>query len=170
MDLPIPRINKKFRRAVAGAIADQTLYLDGKQFDELMDRLWVLDNDGLGALGAFLTRSSYKSRSLRTMIQQHVHSNPDWSAEELFEETGAWIAPTSDSPSFSKAWRPPMCVLARAQRRFVAAVNQTLKASGSELRETDSKDGYPCFSGVCPWSPVEPAEEPDFRFAGEAGP
>lgn len=48
-----PAIPKQYRREVARAIGCEGLYGDARRFDELLDRLWILDTDPwAGLLGS----------------------------------------------------------------------------------------------------------------------
>jgi AbiJ N-terminal domain 3 len=148
-DLSLPVINKKIRRELAAALDAEDLYLDARRFDELLDRLWVLDDGSSGVFEALLLRRPYQDRSLRALIQQHVHKNSDFSASVLFEMLGALDCSDKRFALFleglvSAEVRPDES----SQRRFVELVNKAIKESGAELRETDSKDGYPLFTLV----------------------
>jgi len=139
-----PTIPKRFRREVARALDTDDLYQDAKQFDALLDRLWVLDDDPFSAL------LSGVDRSLRTEIDRHVHRNPgDWRVEELFDRLGVFIASDRRFALFleglaSADVRPDE----GAQRRFVQIVNGPLSLCGIEMRETDIEGGYPVFTLV----------------------
>ena len=148
--LPVPHINKKSRREVTRALDHDDLYLDARRFDELMDRLWILDDDGTAMLASFLSRAPYVERSLRSLIDRHVHRNPgDWSVEMLFEEIGALDCPDMRFALFLEGLASPdVRPDEAAQRRFVEVVNDALKTSGAELRETEPRDGYPQFALV----------------------
>ncbi len=164
-----PEMPKRFRREVARAIESDGLYGDARRFDELLDRLWILDPDPwAGLLGSGNT-------GLRARIQQHVHRNPeDWPAETLFEQLGAYDSSDRRFALFleglaSADVRPDDA----AQRRFVACVNVPLKTCGVELRETDTKGGYPVFTVVSLHAARKgrpknlifaSAEKPDLRF------
>jgi hypothetical protein len=77
-DAPGPMIPKRFRREIAQALAPEDLYLHPGRFDELLARLWIIDDH---SLAAFLSGGG-----LRSEIQRHVHRNPgDWSVDDLFE-------------------------------------------------------------------------------------
>lgn len=164
-----PTIPKRCQRDVARKLNDEDLYGDARKFDDLLDRLWVLDaNDWF-----YLTSGT--TSGLRADIQQHVHRNPeDWSAEMLFEQLGAYDASDRRFALFleglaSADVRPDEA----AQRHFVARVNETLRDCGAELRETDSEGGYPIFSMVSSHAAVKgrpknlifaSADKPDLRF------
>ncbi|MGH7788571.1 MAG: hypothetical protein ACRERC_17000 [Candidatus Binatia bacterium] len=141
-----PEIPKRVRRELARALAGEALFLDADRFDELLDRLWVLDRDG----DAFAVVFGGRDTSLRAQIEQHVHRNPnDWSVEDLFDKLGAYEASDRRFALFleglaSSDVRPDE----EAQRQFVAAVNALLQRSGVELRETGTDGGYPVFSLV----------------------
>lgn len=143
-DSPGPSIPKRYRREVARRLNDEKLYGDARKFDDLLDRLWVLDADDWFYL------MSGKPSGLRADIQQHVHQNPgDWSSEMLFDQLGAYDASDRRFALFleglaSADVRPDEA----AQRHFVACVNEALRDCGVELRETDSEGGYPVFSMV----------------------
>jgi hypothetical protein len=69
---PGPSIPKKYRREVARALADNgDLFLDARRFDELLHRLWVVENDPLALFGG-------PDNSLRAQIERHVHRNRVW--------------------------------------------------------------------------------------------
>lgn len=139
-----PPIPKRYRKEVARRLNGESLYGDARRFDELLERLWVLDADDWAHwLGGLPT-------SLRANIQQHVHRNPeDWPAETLFEQLGAYDATDKRFAMFleglaSAEVRPDEA----AQRHFVECVNEPLRNCGAELRETGSEGGYPVFCVV----------------------
>ena len=141
---PCPPIPKRNRREVARSLDGEALYLDARRFDELLERLWILDSDDwIGLLRG-------KPTGLRAEIQQHVHRNPeDWPAEILFDRLGAFEASDQRFAKFleglvSAEVRPDEA----AQRHFAECVNEPLRACGVALRETDVQDGYPVFSLV----------------------
>lgn len=143
-DSACPPIPKRYRREVARRLNNEELYGDARRFDELLERLWILDaDDWMYLLGG-------KPTGLRTKIQQHVHRNPeDWPAETLFDQLGAYDASDRRFALFleglaSADVRPDEA----AQRRFVACVNEPLHSCGVELREIGSEGGYPVFSLV----------------------
>ncbi|WP_244128691.1 hypothetical protein [Burkholderia gladioli] len=143
--------------------------MDARRFDDLLERLWILDaDDWLNLLGG-------KPSGLRADIQQHVHRNPeDWPAETLFDQLGAYDASDRRFALFleglaSADVRPDEA----AQRHFVACVNESLRNCGVELRETDSEGGYPVFSMVSLHAAVKgrpknlifaSSDKPDLRF------
>jgi very-short-patch-repair endonuclease len=138
-----PRIPKRFRRETARAIAIEDIYLDGRRFMELLERVWVLDDDPMG----FMTEVD---SSLRGSIDRHIFRNPgDWSTEELFDELGALESSDRRFALFleglaSADVRPDET----AQRCFVDIVNGALRPCGVEMRETDTEGGYPVFTVV----------------------
>lgn len=133
-------IPKRFRREVARALSVEDLYHNAREFDDLLDRLWILDDDPLDWI-------SGKDRSLRASIYQHVHRNPgDWSVEELFDKLGVFNASNRRFALFleglaSSDVRPDET----AQRSFVNIVNGALRGCGIEMREIGIEDGYPAF-------------------------
>jgi very-short-patch-repair endonuclease len=141
---PGPEIPKRFRRDVARAMAAVELYLDAHRFHNLLERLFVLDDDPFGAL------LGHPDRSLRAQIERHVYRNPeDWSTEDLFDKLGAFDVSDRRFASFleglaSSDVRPDEA----SQRQFVDLVNVPLRACGVELRETDTDGGYPVFTVV----------------------
>lgn len=139
-----PPIPKRYRREVARRLNSEELYGDARRFDELLERLWILDaDDWMRLLGG-------KPTGLRAEIQQHVHRNPeDWPAEVLFDQLGAYDASDHRFALFLESLasadvRPDEA----AQRHFVACVNEPLRSCGVELRETSSEGGYPIFTLV----------------------
>lgn len=86
-DSACPPIPKRYRREVARRLSSEDLYGDARKFDDLLERLWILDaDDWMHLLGG-------KPTGLRAEIQQHVHRNlEDWPAETLFDQLGAYDA------------------------------------------------------------------------------
>lgn len=144
-DDPSPCIPKKFRRELAQSIDIEDLFIDVRRFDELLGRLWVLDEPG--SISWLLGSDE---RSLRGRIQRHVYANPgDWSTDELFDRIGAFEASDRRFALFLEGLagadvRPDEM----KQRAFAEQMNLTLRKCGIELRETDSQDGYPVFRCV----------------------
>ena len=138
-----PKILKRFRRELARTLDVDNIYLDAQRFNDLLDRLWVLGDDLLAIFGDV-------GHSLRSEIEQHVYRNPgDWSVEHLFDRLGVFDASDRRFALFleglvSSDVRPDET----AQRRFVKTVNEAIRECGAELRESDTKDGYPVFTLV----------------------
>ncbi len=137
-------IPRKFRREIALALEKEDLFLDAKRFDELLDRLWILDTD---MLGLFFGTSD---RSLRAQIERHVHRSPgDWSAVDLFENLGAFEASNRRFSLFLEGLASSHVLPDEtSQLRFVTLVNKALRDCGLELRETGVDGGYPVFTVV----------------------
>ncbi len=142
-DTATPEIPKRFRRELARQLTLEDLYLNARRFDELLGRLWVLDNDPIGLF--FGT-----DRSLRASVYQHVHRNPgDWSVEVLFDKLGAFEASDRRFVRFLEGLvSSDVLSDEAAQRHFVSIVNGSLRGCGVELRESDMEDGYPVFTLV----------------------
>lgn len=137
--LEIPR---RTRRDIARSLDIDDVTVKPERFMALLDRLWVLGGDDL--FDIFTGSSS----GLRGQIDQHVLRNPDWSAEQLFDELGA-IDSAGDArfARFLEGLASAALVPdEKAQRRIVAAVNAHLRAAGAELRETGEDGGYPVFA------------------------
>lgn len=142
-DTPGPEIPKRFRREIAQALEPDDLYLHPGRFDDLLERLWIIDSDPFAAfvLG---------DRWLRGEIQRHVHRNPGgWSVDDLFDRLGVYEATDRRFTWFleglaSADVRPDVS----AQLRFVQLVNEPLRQCGVELRETGTDGGYPIFEVV----------------------
>lgn len=168
-DNACPPIPKRYRREVARRLNRENLYGDARKFDDLLERLWILDADD------WMQLLSGKPTGLRAEIQQHVHRNPeDWPAETLFDQLGAYDASDRRFALFleglaSADVRPDEA----EQRLFVACVNEPLRSCGAELRETGSEGGYPVFSLVSLHAATRgrpknlifaSSEKPDLRF------
>lgn len=164
-----PPIPKRYRRELARRLNSEELYGDARRFDELLERLWILDADD------WMYLLVGKPAGLRAEIQQHVHRHPeDWSTEMLFDQLGAYEASDRRFALFleglaSADVRPDEA----AQRRFVACVNESLCNCGVELRETGSEGGYPVFTLVSLHATIKgrpknlifaSPEKPDLRF------
>lgn len=138
-----PTISKKARREVARCFDATELYLDAGEFDGLLASLWVIDTDSFATLVG-------GDNSLRAGIDRHIHRNPgDWTPDHLFDSLGAYDCSDKRFRLFleglaSSNVRPDEA----EQRRFVARLNEPLRACGTELRETGVEDGYPVFTVV----------------------
>lgn len=143
-DAGTPEIPKRFRREVAQALdVVEDLFLDAQKFHDLLDKLWVLNDDPFSFFSGV-------DRSLGAQIEQHVYRNPgDWNTEYLFDRLGAFDAPDARVALFleglaSADVRPDE----EAQRRFVDTINGPLRKCGVEMRESGSEGGYPVFTLV----------------------
>lgn len=169
-DSSYPTIPISHRREVARKLVTEELYMDARKFDELLERLWILDTHDWMALF-----NGGKPEGLRADILQHVHRNPeDWSTEFLFDQLGVYEASDRRFALFleglaSADVRPDEA----SQRHFVACVNEPLHYCGVELRETDFENGYPVFSLVSLHSAAKRGpknlifaspDKPDLRF------
>lgn len=136
-----PEITKRVRREVARAVPIEDLFSDGRRFLNLLDALWVLNDDPL------VTFFGDDSNSLGAHIDRHVFRNRgDWSTEELFDALGAYEASDHRFALFLEGLASGDINPDEAhQRRFVSAVNAVLQKEGLELRETGIVDGYPTF-------------------------
>lgn len=161
---PTIEVSKRHRREIARAI-DGDVYLAAQPFSDLLDALFVLDDDPLGAF------FGGRAQSLRAEIHRHVFRNPDdWSAEELFERIGALDASNSRFVRFIEGLagadvRPDEA----AQRAFIAIVNKALHGSGVELRETDTREGYPVFT-MLRLDALAPGRPKNLIFASQTKP
>ena len=109
--------------------------------------------------------------SLRARIERHVFRNPgDWSAEDLFEQLGAFDASDTRFARFLEGLVSADVIPDEpAQRRVVGIVNPHLRSVGAELRETGADGGYPVFSVVS--TQVGPSRRPkNLIFASLAKP
>lgn len=143
-DQSFPSIPKRYRREVARRLNSEELYGDAHRFDELLERLWILDT------GNWMALFDGKPSGLRAEIEQHVHRNPeDWPAEILFDRLGAYDASDRRFALFLEGLvSPDVRPDEAAQRHIVACINGPLRACGVELRETGIEGGYPVFSLV----------------------
>ncbi len=144
-DSKMPSIPKKHRRAIARAILPDQIYGNFEAFVNLLDRLWIL---GGGWLGKYSTgRLQISDNSLRAQIIRHVGQyRGDWETETLFTQIGAFEASDTRFGLFIEGLSSPDVLTdENAQRSFVHIFNRVLVGCGAELREVDSKDGYPVF-------------------------
>jgi len=136
----IPDIPKRFRHELSrklGAASD--LFLRKQAFENLLDRLWILDDP----FDFFADRKS----DLRAEIHECVFQSPGlWPAELLFQKLGAFDAPNPRFIRFVEGLvsgdvRPDV----KAQLEFVTVVNEALRPCGVALAETGIEQGYPKF-------------------------
>jgi hypothetical protein len=132
-------IVKRFRREVATALELADLWLDGRRFQELLDRLWVLDAPSPIC-------GHHGDGRLRDEIEQHVFKNDDLTADMLFDALGAYDCSNHRFVLFLEGLaahdvRPDVT----NQRRFVQKANEPLRPCGVELWEAGEDGGYPVF-------------------------
>jgi hypothetical protein len=138
---PWPEVSKRLRREIARTVHQLGLYRDGKRFDSLLDGLFVIGGDVVAEIFG-----GRPNRGLRYQIQQHVHRNPDWNAEKLFDELGAFaISDRRFALLLEGLASAEVRIDAEDQHAFVEGLNPVLKGSGLELRETRTDGGYPVF-------------------------
>lgn len=132
-----PSVPKRYRRELARALDVEMLFAGGGRFENLLDRLWILDTDPFGGILA-------APRGLRESIRQHVFNNPgDWSAEDLFNALGAFDATDWRFMQFVEGLASADVLTDESsQRRFVATANEVLKGCNVCLRESGSVGGY----------------------------
>lgn len=155
-----PGIPKRTRREIARDLDLDALTRKADRFTALLDSLWVLDDGPL----SFLT---HDLAGLRGQIEQHVFRNPgDWSAEDLFEQLGAFEAGDARFALFLEGLVSADVIPDEpTQRETVGIVNPHLRATGAELRETGTDGGYPVFSVVpARLGAQQAAKEPDLRL------
>jgi very-short-patch-repair endonuclease len=137
-----PEVPKKFRREVSRVLNIEDLYIDCRRFDELLNKLWILDDDPMEEFFGLA------ANSLRASLDRHVYRNPgDWSVEVLFDRLGVFEASDRRFAYFieglaSSEVRPDEA----SQRAFVRVINDSLAPCGAELRETGTDGGYPVFA------------------------
>ena len=140
-----PEIPKRIRREIARDLGRDldVLTREADQFMALLESLWVLNNSPFGFFADDLT-------SLRGQIEQHVLRNPgDWSAEDLFDQLGAFGAGDARFGRFLEGLVSADLIPDEpAQRAIARVINPRLRETGAELRETGSDGGYPVFSVV----------------------
>ena len=141
-----PAIPRKQRHDIARSLDARDLYVDAGQFDQLLDRLFVLD----GALDAMDMLFGQPDRSLRAEIARHVHRNPgDWLPYELLDRLGAFDCSDRRFRLLLEGLVSPKVRPDDESQRFWASdMNRHLRSCGAELRETDSDGGYPIFKVV----------------------
>jgi very-short-patch-repair endonuclease len=134
---------KRARREIARGLDLADLALNFDRFMTLLGRLWVLDDDPFSWLGE-------STNSLRARIERHVFRNPgDWTAEELFEQLGAFEAPDARFVRFLEGLVSADTVPDEpTQRHIVDTINPHLRSVGVELREIGVDGGYPVFGMV----------------------
>jgi hypothetical protein len=138
-----PTIPQRQRREVARQLGLEVHRERYGRFRELLGTLFVLDDHEL--FGAFTAHDT----GLGGRIDLHVGRNDDWTAEELFDDLGAFDASDRRFALLLEGMVSSAAVPDEdAQRRLVAAINPPLAAAGLELREVALADGYPVFELV----------------------
>lgn len=134
-----PEIVKRTRREIARNIDIADLIRAPERFQQVLAGLWIID-EPLGFLFG---------PTLQDEIDRHVIRNDDWSAEELFDRLGAFEASDRRFGWFLENLTSADILMDEPlQRRFVEAVNRSLRGVGLELREIDTVGGYPVFGIV----------------------
>ncbi|MFE4960582.1 hypothetical protein ACFRCW_43285 [Streptomyces sp. NPDC056653] len=134
-----PEIPMRTRREVARAIDSTVLVQHPARFMKMLDRLWIINDDPFSEL-----LSPGQGRSLRSRIERHYICNPDWSTEELFEALGAFEASDARFARFVEAAVAGDVLLDESTQRLLAEmINEHLRTTAIELRETGTDGGYP---------------------------
>jgi very-short-patch-repair endonuclease len=138
---PSPEVPVRFRREVAQALEGERLYLRSNAFMDLPEGLFILEDPF-----DFFTPSP---RNLKWKIKQWIIDNDDWSADDLFDNLGAYTC--SDKRFLllmegltSSEVRPDV----EQQNKFAVMLNGALKPCQVELQETGTAGGYPVFTAV----------------------
>jgi hypothetical protein len=141
----VPELPKRIRREIARGLDRDldVLTRSADRFMALLESLWVIDDSVSGFFAD-------DRRSLRGQIEQHVLRNPgDWSAEDLFEQLGAFGAGDGRFGRFLEGLVSADLLLDEpAQRAIAGIIDPHLREAGAELRETGNDGGYPVFSVV----------------------
>jgi hypothetical protein len=164
--LGAPEVPTRTRREIARDLGPILDVLTGKadRFMGLLESLWHVNDSQLGFFAHDLT-------SLRGRIEQHVLRNPgDWTAEDLFEQLGAFDAGDARFGRFLEGLVSADLVPDEpAQRAITDVINPRLREAGLELRETGSDGGYPVFS-VVPVSAARHRQPKNLVFASQVKP
>lgn len=109
--------------------------------------------------------------SLRGQIEQHVLRNPgDWTAEDLFEQLGAFDTGGARFGRFlERLVSADLIPDEPTQRAITNLINPRLREAGAELRETGSDGGYPVFS-VVPVGAARHRQPKNLVFASQVKP
>src|SRR5450755_795569 len=165
-DRGAPEIPKRIRHEIARDL-DRVLDVLTRKADRfmaLLESLWDVNDSQLGLFAHDLT-------SLRGQIEQHVLRNPgDWTAEDLFEQLGAFDAGNRRFGRFLEGLVSADLVSDEpAQRAIADVINPRLREAGAELRETGSDGGYPVFT-VVPVSAARHRQPKNLVFASQVKP
>lgn len=146
-----PEIPKKARRELARALNLSELAQHHERFLRLLDRYWMTEGEGIpfDELEDLLL-NGMRLATLKASIKRHVFRNPgDWSAEDLFENLGAFEAGDAGFARFLECLVSGDVLLdEHLQETTVSTINGHLRAAGIELRQTGSDGGYPVFTVV----------------------
>lgn len=137
---PALDIPKRLRREIARDL-DLEPYLPGyPHFKAMLHQLWDLSTDDFGSFFG-------NNTSLSGQIDQHVRRNPgDWTAEDLFENLGAFDALNKRFSRFLEGLVSGDVLLDEPTQRIITeSINQHLNGAGLRLTETGERDGYPVF-------------------------
>lgn len=142
-----PEIPKKARRELARALHLTELVQHHDRFMRLLDRFWITEDSG-PSLDDLL--NGRRPVTLRDHIERHVFRNPgDWSAEDLFDNLGAFEAGDARFARFLEGLVSADVLLdEHLQKTTVQTINGHLRAAGIELRQTGNDGGYPLFTMV----------------------
>lgn len=142
-----PEIPKKARRELARALDLTELVQHHDRFMRLLDRFWITEEPG-PSLDDLL--NGRRPVTLRDRIERHVFRNQgDWSAEDLFDNLGAFEAGDARFARFLEGLVSADVLLdEHLQKTTVQTINGHLRAAGIELRQTGNDGGYPLFTMV----------------------
>ncbi|MGW1643175.1 AbiJ-related protein [Streptomyces lavendulae] len=142
-----PEIPARIRRELARSLDLAAMTPSESRFMAMLSQYWVLGSELGPVLDAFF---GSQGPSIKGDIEQHVFRNPgDWTAEDLFENLGAFEAGDARFARFLEAIVSADVLLDEsAQRLLVDTINEHVRGAAIELRETRTEGGYPGFSLV----------------------
>ncbi len=162
-----PPIPKRFRHDIARKLDIDDLFIDARNFNALLDRLFILTPDEFEMFAIF----DATDRSLKGQITQHVHNNRgDWTVEELFERLGAFETTDRRFASFLEGLvSADILPDITKQGSFAATVNEVLTGCNLELRVTGESNGYPLYT-LMPKDSAPQSRPKNLIFASEVKP
>ncbi|MEE4919017.1 hypothetical protein V2K23_06345 [Pseudomonas alliivorans] len=119
-----PLIPGRYRRELAEKLNTIDLYIDRAALEQVLSEFWRIDTISFVDL-------LRPTPTLRQEIVRHHIENPDWDAVTLFDKLGAFQSSHARFCRFVEALASSRVLPSEpAQRKFIAIVDDTLKACG----------------------------------------
>lgn len=131
-----PVIPGRYRRELAEKLNNIDLFMTRTAFEQVLSEFWRLDIISV-------VDFTWSTPTLRKEVVRHYIENPDWDVATLFDKLGAFQSSHARFGRFVEALASSQVLPSEpAQRKFIAVVNDTLKACGVHIVVGVGEDAF----------------------------
>lgn len=131
-----PVIPGRYRRELAEKLNNIDLFMTRTAFEQVLSEFWRLDIISV-------VDFTWSTPTLRKEVVRHYIENPDWDVATLFDKLGAFQSSHARFGRFVEALASSRVLPSEpAQRKFIAVVNDTLKACGVHIVVGVGEDAF----------------------------